>query len=215
MNEQTAAPIVAFKGFDQDLKCRGFQFEVGKTYKHNGPVKACESGFHSCENPLDVWGYYDVLESRFCEVELSGEIARHGEDSKIASAEITIKAELKLPEFIRRAVERVIELCKTEGKGELFDAGKDSARIGSSGDSARIGSSGRSAKIKAEGEHAVVACAGSVAYVQAGKNGAVCIPWYDGKRTRFAVGYVGENLKADTKYTVNDKGEFEEVKEAA
>lgn len=87
-----------------------------------------------------------------------------------------------------------------------------SAQIGSSGHYAQIGSSGDSARIKAEGENAVIACAGSVAYVQAGKNGAVCIPWHDGKRTRFAVGYVGENLKADTKYTVNDKGEFEEVK---
>ena len=82
--------IVAYKGFDENLKCRGFQFEVGATYKHDGEVKACSSGFHSCTNPWDVMSYYDIT-SRFAVVELGGKTATHNDDSKIASAEITIK----------------------------------------------------------------------------------------------------------------------------
>lgn len=91
-------PITAFKGFDKDLKCRDFQYEVGKTYTHDGETEICKSGFHACENPLDVWTYYGPADGRFCVVEQSEGIARHGDDSKIVSAKITIKAEIELVE---------------------------------------------------------------------------------------------------------------------
>jgi hypothetical protein len=121
-----AAPvvIVAFKGFDADLKCREFQFEVGKSYKHEGRVVACESGFHACEHPLNVFGYYPPATSRYCQVELSGKTARHGDDTKIAAAEITIKAELRLPQLIAAAIDYVFSRAKwiegslTEKDGE-------------------------------------------------------------------------------------------------
>ena len=96
----TDKPIHAFKGFDKNLRCRGFQFEVGKTYEHDGPVRVCESGFHACENPLDVWNYYNITNSRFCRVVLSGDTDRDGEDSKIAARRIEIGPELTLPEYI-------------------------------------------------------------------------------------------------------------------
>ena len=77
----------------------------------------------------------------------------------------------------------------------------NSAQIGSSGNSARIGSSGDSARIEASGKDAVVSCAGNNACVKAGEGGAICIPYHDGKRVRFAVGYVGEDgIKPDTWY---------------
>lgn len=63
--------IKAFKGFDNTLCCRGFQYEVGKEYEHNGTVKACESGFHACENPIDCLRYYEPGQSVYHEVELS------------------------------------------------------------------------------------------------------------------------------------------------
>ena len=95
---------IAYKAFDETLSCKGFQYEVGQTYTHDGDVEICSAGFHACGNPLDCWTYYDLTQSRFAEVELSGEQQRHIEDSKIAAAEITIKAELTLPAFITRNV---------------------------------------------------------------------------------------------------------------
>ncbi|CUI03910.1 Similarity [Janthinobacterium sp. CG23_2] len=85
------------------------------------------------------------------------------------------------------------------------------AQIGSSGDSAQIGSSGGRAQIDACGMNAVIASAGSVRRFRAAKGGCVSAPWHDGKRTRFAVGYVGENIKADTWYAINAAGEFVEA----
>ena len=80
-------------------------------------------------------------------------------------------------------------------------------------DHAQIGSSGHSAQINAEGARAVIASAGLNARVRAGEEGAVAVAYHDGNRIRFAVGYVGENLKALTWYSVNDAGEFVEVSE--
>ncbi len=108
-NEKTAV-LTAYKGFDKDLKCKGFRYEIGKTYHHAGSVAVCASGFHACLNPLDVFNYYSPPSSRFCIVDAFGEIQSHHEDSKIASASITIQAEIKLPEIIKNAVSFVMGL---------------------------------------------------------------------------------------------------------
>ncbi|EOF7376558.1 hypothetical protein ACK2DL_002341 [Salmonella enterica] len=98
--------IVTFKGFNKDLKCRDFQFEIGKTFHHDGKVEACGSGFHACECPFDVLSYYPPAESRYAETISFGVTDREEEgDTKIASASITIKAELTLPQFIQRGIE--------------------------------------------------------------------------------------------------------------
>ncbi|TRF87109.1 hypothetical protein FG743_013855 [Salmonella enterica subsp. enterica serovar Hadar] len=98
--------IVTFKGFNKDLTCRDFQFAIGETFHHDGKVEACGSGFHACECPFDVFSYYPPAESRYAETISFGVIDREEEgDTKIASASITIKAELTLPQFIQRGIE--------------------------------------------------------------------------------------------------------------
>ena len=97
--------IIAYKGFNQDWTCRGYQYEIGKTYEHKGDVKACESGFHACEYPLDVLSYYSPAVSKFAVVKMSGETSKDSDDTKIASAKITIETEINLPEMIKKAVE--------------------------------------------------------------------------------------------------------------
>ncbi|OJX99078.1 MAG: hypothetical protein BGP07_03165 [Rhizobiales bacterium 63-22] len=103
--------IVAFKGFDARLQCREFQFEIGKSFKHDGPVEACDSGFHACSYPLDVFGYYPPASSRYAEVILSGETDKKGDDTKIAAAEITVKVELHIPEIAVAAVRFIKNLA--------------------------------------------------------------------------------------------------------
>ncbi|ELB3314906.1 hypothetical protein RHJ55_000820 [Salmonella enterica] len=98
--------IVTFKGFNKDLTCRDFQFAIGETFHHDGKVEACGSGFHACECPFDVFSYYPPAESRYAETISFGVIDREEEgNTKIASASITIKSELTLPQFIQRGIE--------------------------------------------------------------------------------------------------------------
>ena len=86
--------IECIKGFDRDWKCRGFAYEIGVTYRHDGEVKLCKAGFHSIGgHPLGVFVYYPPATSRYALVTASGYVDRKAGDSKIASAEITIKAE--------------------------------------------------------------------------------------------------------------------------
>ena len=166
--------VIAYKGFDKNLRCRDHQFEVGQSYElTGGTIQACSYGFHACENPLDVWSYYSPFDSRFAVVELSGELSRHDEDSKIAAAKITIKAELSLPEFIGKAVQAVIDAttkARPTKKTKLSDNAGDHAQIGSSGDSARIGSSGDHAQIGSSGNYAQIGSSGDNAQIGSSGN---------------------------------------------
>ncbi|MFA0813897.1 DUF7666 domain-containing protein, partial [Microbulbifer epialgicus] len=114
---KTEEKIIAYKGFDENLQCRGYQYEIGKTHLHEGEVEACQSGLHACEFPLDVFSYYSPAESRFAVAEASGQIARRGDDSKIAAASLTVKAEIKLPQLIQNAVDWI--MAKAEKSGEV------------------------------------------------------------------------------------------------
>ena len=125
--EQKEEVIVAYKGFDRDLRCRDFQYEIGGAYEHEGEVSACHSGFHACEYPLDVFGYYTPSESRFALVVQSGATSKDGSDSKIASQKISIKAELSLPGLIKAAIEYTFSRSTPEGETATGDQGAASA----------------------------------------------------------------------------------------
>nr|DAT35623.1 MAG TPA: hypothetical protein [Caudoviricetes sp.] len=158
--------IIAYKGFDKDFKCRGFQYEVGKTYEMDGNIACCSRGFHACESPMEVFDYYDMLTSRFAEVEQSGNIDKDAVSTKTCSSRIKIKAELKLADIINLGVEWLKEITspsKIEANNTSNDG--DSAKIGSSGDSAKIGSSGYSAQIGSSGDSAKIGSSGNFAQI--------------------------------------------------
>ncbi|MCM2070712.1 DUF7666 domain-containing protein [Pseudomonas aeruginosa] len=120
--------VTAYKGFKQDLTCRGYQFEIGGTYKHDGEVEACASGFHSCEYPLDVFGYYAPGESRFAIVKASGQLSRHDDDSKIASATLVVEAEISMPTMISRALDWI--MSKVDKSVEQTVVGETASNTG-------------------------------------------------------------------------------------
>ena len=106
-----------YKGFDKDLKCRDFQYEIGKTYEEP-TAELCESGFHACERPLDVFNYYAPSDmSRYCEVDLDDvSDKKSNEDSKRCGKKIAVKAEIGIAGLVKAAVDFVMENIKDENK---------------------------------------------------------------------------------------------------
>ena len=160
--------ITSYKAFDKNMQCRGFQYEVGKEYNMDGEIKCCNRGFHACESPMEVWDYYDMLSSRYAEVEQSGKIEKEENSTKVCSSRIKIKAELKLADIINIGVEWLKDITspsKVKTDGELNGNGDRRKQIGSSGDSAKIGSSGYSAKIGSSGDYAKIGSSGDSAKI--------------------------------------------------
>mgnify|MGYP004519660713 CR=1 FL=1 len=166
MTEQNK--IIAYKGFDRNFKCRDFQYEVGKEYQIDGEIKCCKRGFHACESPFEVWDHYDMINSRFAEVEQSGTIDREKNSTKICSSHIKIKAELKLADIINLGVEWLKDITspsKIKADGALNDNKERRKQIVSSGDYAKIGSSGDYAQIVSSGDYAKIGSSGDSAKI--------------------------------------------------
>ena len=206
--------IKSYKAFDKNMRCRDFQYEVGKEYEMDGEIKCCERGFHACKSPLEVWDYYDMLNSRFAEVEQSGKIDEEGNSTKVCSSHIKIKAELKLADIIKVGVEWLKDITSpTKVKTDI-------AKNDNGGDYAQIGSSGDYAQIDSTGEDSVIMCAGKGSKAKAKVESWITLAewkWNDEKNHYVPVcvktEYVdGENIKADTWYQLKN-GEFVEVTE--
>ena len=233
--------IKSYKAFDKDMKCRDFQYEVGKEYEMDGHIECCTRGFHACESPLEVFDHYDMLKSRFAEVEQSGTIDREEGSTKVCSSRIKIKEELKLADIINIGVEWLKDITSpsnVKADGALNDNGDrkkqigssgyyakigssgDSAKIGSSGYYAQIGSSGYYAKIDSTGEDSVIMCAGRNSKAKAKIGSWITLAeWkWSNEKNRYVpvcvkTEYVdGEKIKADTWYKL-ENGKFVEVNE--
>ena len=175
--------IKSYKGFDKNLRCRDFQYKIGGIYEMDGEIKVCNRGFHACESPFDVFDYYTMIDSRFCEVEQDGNISKEDRGTKICSSKIKIKAELKLADMINLGIEWLKEITlpekiktsiKDNSSGNYAKIGSsgDDAKIGSSGDGAQIGSSGDDAKIGSSGYDAQIGSSGYDAKIGSSGDGA-------------------------------------------
>jgi len=196
--------IVAYKAFDQNLACRGFQYEVGKTFEMSGEPSICKRGFHACENPFDVFNYYP-LGSRVARVTLTGTVDRHGDenqDSKICGVRLTVDAELRMPEIVKAAVAWIVKAAKknvatgdsghaaaTGYRGHAAATG-DSGHAAATGDSGHAAATGDSGHAAATGDRGHAAATGYRGHAAAtGDSGHAAATGYRGHAA--ATGYSG------------------------
>ncbi|EAT0055497.1 hypothetical protein LRK68_000584 [Salmonella enterica subsp. enterica serovar Cannstatt] len=204
--------IVTFKGFNKDLKCRGFQFAIGETFHHDGKVEACGSGFHACECPFDVFSYYPPAESRYAETISFGITdSEEGGDTKIASSSITIKDELTLPQFIQRGIEWIWSKIDKSLEQQIM-CGNRSAATNTGYQSAATNTGDRSAA-EVSGSQSVAASLGIEGKARASEGGAIvlCYRDEDGELIHIRASKVGENgIMPNTWYQLDKDGEFVE-----
>ena len=132
-----------FKGFDKDLKCRGFQYEVGNEYVEE-KANICDCGFHACEFPMDVFGYYPPSDSRYCEVDLDANDQKTSDDSKRVGKKISVKAEIGIAGIIKAGVEYIKEQVDWEND-KATNTGDYSAATNTGNQSAATNTGNKSA----------------------------------------------------------------------
>ena len=105
--------MIVYKGTDKDMKCRGFQFELGKEYEE-AEAKLCNKGFHGCEYPLDVFAHYAPADSRFFVADLDGVTDEmESDDTKRVGTKIKLRAEIGIPGIVKAAVEYIKEKAES------------------------------------------------------------------------------------------------------
>jgi len=194
--------IKAYKGFDENLTCRDFQYEVGNSYEQGGVTKACENGFHACEYPLDVLGYYEPSNSRYCEVEQSGEIDRRSDDSKVASSKIYISKEIGINGLVENAVKFIFD--RVDWKG---------ARESNTGYQSAATNTGDQSAAEVGGKESIAIVTGKDGKAKGALGCWLVLTERDEDWHILGVKSVkvdGERIKADTWYKLID-GEFKEV----
>ena len=202
--------LKAIKGFDKRLRCRGFQYEVGKEYQE--PVaELCLKGFHACENPLDTFRYYPPTDSRYCEVEIDDNGQRNSENSKVCGEKIKIVSEIGLDGVIKAGAQFIFELCK--GSAEDHASG-ESGNAAASGVRGTATATGRDGRASALGEQCIAVAWGNNSLAKGALGNWIVVSErasygiVDAKLARVD----GEIIKADTWYTLR-RGEIVEVEE--
>ena len=152
----------ACKGFDRDLKCRGFQYEVGGEYTEE-TAELCKCGPHACENPLDTLRYYRPGDSRYCEVEIEDNGQRSSYDSKVCGKHIRIGAEIGLEGVINAGVRFVLDKCESATEENASGLNGNAAASGWRGNAAASGWRGNAAASGESGNAAASGVSGNAA----------------------------------------------------
>ena len=216
----------AFKGFNKDLTCRGYQYEEGKEF-HTERAECCDTGFHACEYPLDCFGYYDPAHSVFHEVELSGEMDKSGDNTKVCATDIKIGARLSIAGLVRMAIDFTMsKVNKEAGSDERHGFASATGNCGASSATGYKGASsvsdptgvavawGHEARAKGcKGSHLILS---DWKYVGARYSDGDYMDPYDKESWELTgakmVVVDGENIKEDTYYRCIE-GEIVEVTE--
>ena len=227
----------AYKGFDKDLKCREFQYELGQEYRES-EAALCRKGFHACENPLDTFRYYPPTDSRYCEVELDDNGQRNSDDSKVCGEKIKIVSEIGLDSVIKAGAQFIFELCKGSAEDHASGWSGNAAASGVRGNAAASGWRGNAAASGWRGNAAASGVRGTATVTgrdgRASAIGGQCIAvaWGNNSLAKGALGnwivvsehasggivdaklarVDGEIIKADTWYTLR-RGKIVEVAE--
>lgn len=210
-----------YKGFDKDLKCRGFQYEIGKEYEEN-TADICHKGFHACENPMDVFGYYNPADSRYCEVDLDTN-EQTEEDSKRVGKKIKIETEIGLSGLIRAGVKFILEKVDFKSAKES-NTGEQSAATNTGARSAAM-SAGRQSAATNTGRQSAATNTGNWSAATVGGAESIAVVTGYGSKAKGAVGcwlvlterdekmhilgvqavcVDGETIKADTFYMLKN-----------
>ena len=208
-----------YKGFTKDLKCRDFQYEIGKEY-HEETADLCHAGFHACENPLDTLRYHAPGSSRYCEVELDEVSDQRDSDTKRAAKKIKIGAEIGLKGVIDAGVKFIFEKCEDATEERASGWRGNAAASGERGNAAASGwrgcaiSSGKHGSAEANGKQCIAVAFGEQGRARGKIGNWIVVAEYgsDGEIIEPKIAIVdGENIKQDTWYTVKN-GKFVEVK---
>lgn len=204
--------IITYKGMDSKMQCRGMQYAVGKEFSVDGDIECCGNGLHACERPLDVFGYYAPgTGARYFRVEQSGDMARDGSDSKVASRKMRVDAEIGIPGLAKAHIEYVKAHTTTEHTDpECATAGDYGAATAGDSGAATAGYYGAATlRVRASVGANGIACArGNNVRVKGGLGAILVIA--EEQPTDYniahwkAVEVDGETVKADTWYRLVD-----------
>ena len=217
----------AFKGFNKDLTCRGFLYELGKEYEEKG-ANLCNKGFHACAYPLDCFNYYSPAESRFCEVEIDDNGQRSSDDTKVCGERIKIGAEIGIPGLVKAAIEYTKARTTTEytdpkaataGYKGAATAGSYGAATAGSYGAATAGDNGAATSrgASATGANGLSVARGNNVKVKGGIGALLVIAEenncdFDIARWGSAV-VDGDKIKADVFYCLDENGNFKECED--
>jgi hypothetical protein len=209
--------IIAYKGMNADMTCRGKQYEVGKIY-HEDKAVCCHAGMHACENPLDVLHYYKPDgKSRFFEVECSGDISREdGKDTKLACTELKVTGEINLAKILKLGAEATIKRVNKKIE-EAKDKSKTAAgdfSVGSAAGNSSVGSAaGYRSRAEALGEDSIAVANGAHSKARGAMGCYLVLTEYDNNGSMICAKMSqvdGKTIKENVWYILKN-GEFVEV----